>query len=54
LALSQAKTNLAKRNQGKKGDDAKAGAEGEGAEVDTSDAVFDVLGYLPRTIFEEQ
>jgi hypothetical protein len=50
LLQARAKANFL---QVKPASDGKVGKD-EGAEVDMSDGVFDVLGYLPRAVFEEQ
>ena len=52
LGLLQARAQ-ANFLQVKPASDGKVGKD-EGAEVDMSDGVFDVLGYLPRAVFEEQ
>ena len=49
LLQARAKANFL---QVKPASDGKAGKDG--AEVEMSDGVFDVLGYLPRAVFEEQ
>ena len=55
LSFVQVQQARAKANflQVKVASDRKVGKD-EGAEVDMSDGVFDVLGYLPRAVFEEQ
>lgn len=50
LLQARARANLL---QGKQTNDFKVRKE-DGAEVDMSDGVFDILGYLPRAVFKEQ